>query len=130
MFARVQSECGLSADCLDDVELQPGPAPVTGYTARGKERRTMVLSARALAKAGAKLTGHDASVSLATWCRLPLAWDRVAPANRLILARVLADRISQREKPDAIKQIDDALVRCNAWAADVGLPSSDHPWPS
>jgi hypothetical protein len=131
LLDRVQRECGLAAnDLLELTITNDGWQPVTSYTAKGKRRFTLVLPATAALPATAKLAAADSNIAQACWTQLPVVWDSVAPANRLILARALATTMSDSEREDARVHIDAALQQCNAWAEEVGLPTLSHPWAS
>jgi len=129
LYDRVKRECGLTAYQLKNVEyLYDGPSPVSGYFAKGQQRSTMVLVARANTFSDYALKFGDTSVNQAVWCSFPPAWEQIAPANRLILARIFACRMSRADKRAAFVHIEDAVDKCNRLATEVGLRHVENPW--
>jgi len=130
LFERVKLECGLEARSLRAVKvLDFGCSPVSGYTAKGKERRTLVVAVEAVAAdAAVQLGSSDGSVESASWYDLPPPWQRMAPANCLIVAAALAGRLSAEERAHAKAPIDAAFAQCKRWATDVGLTAAAHPF--
>lgn len=129
VLLRAEDEAGLKAEDLSDLEvLAPNSVPVTRYTAKGAERFTAVLAARASLTKEVQLSSRRRSIHETFFASLPLDWKAFAPANRLILAAALVDRVGAEERAQNERVIDDAWAFCNGAAEAAGLPMSSHPW--
>lgn len=129
LFERVKLEAGIDVGDLREPKLLSlGACPVSGYRVKGIERRTVIIAVEAVCDRSADLKCADPSVADASWHEVPPPWDRVAPANCLILASALASDLSPDQRSMALARVDAAHSQCCRWAEDVGLPAAGHPF--
>lgn len=126
---RAKDEAGLDPENLTGLSMQPARrAPVTRYTVKCVERLSLVFAAKADITGTPALNADRASIQEVSLTKPPLDWMDYAPANRLTLAWALTNVISQREKRQHARAIEDALAFCNAAAADAAVPLLEPPW--
>lgn len=129
VILRADDEAGLKREHLAGLQLAtPDFVPVTRYTVKGRERFTAVFTVRASVEKAVRLESARKSIREAFFVTLPLQWKSFAPANRLILARVLAPGLGAEERAANKHAIDEALGLCNGAAEAAGLPRLPHPW--
>lgn len=103
------------------------PPPVTSYSARGARRHTVVLAFSASVERQRPLRTMDASVSEVRWLPPAEALSAMAPANTVIGARLLGAHMAVPERRHAAAAVQSARKCCDAWAAEIGLPTMGNP---
>jgi hypothetical protein len=116
LCARAFRECGLPKDRMKNLRLIDVEYPVTSYSAKGRQRFTLVLAARCDIS-DFRPAAADRSVSRAFLLAPPFSLRAFAPANRLILAHCFPDTASSAE--DRLS-LEEARLFCRENAKTLG----------
>ena len=128
LASRARREAGLelASDCkMIDGELGP---VVTRYTAKGRQRFTLVIACTTQVQGHPMLKAGDRSVDHAGWMTVPIDWPRLAPANCLIIAHSLWSGLEEDERGRAREPVQAAAALCSSWARSLALPAVPVPW--
>lgn len=125
---RVALEAGIGPDISDAMTLVATLGPiVTSYTAKGRQRYTLMVVHSCQCPPGHQLVSGDRSVQAARWAERP-DWARLAPANCLILGHLLWGDLTEQARAEARPSLEAAAAACGQWAADVGVQAPPRPW--
>lgn len=131
LLSRVASECGIVIKNEDDlIFLDFGPPPVTRYTVKGESRYTLVFCGKLSLENESSLEPSDRSIDKAIWCDVPPPWDKLAPANAVILSNIMWQKFNSGQREQAREHVVHAFDLCTTWAVELGLPKPNLPWGS
>ncbi len=127
---RANREAGLVAKQM--VDLRPsyiGPL-ITRYTAKGRQRFTLVVPYICTVEEGTRLNSSDRSVDRCLWMSLPPYWNKMAPANCVALGHLVWNEISDQERVIARPHIQRSCLECSNWATSIKVKPAPPPWAS
>ena len=129
LSARAEAEAGIGPDKRSALlpAAQFGPI-VTRYTVRDVLAYTLMVVHEAKPVQGFDLSAADRSIVRAAWLKPPIEWERLAPANRALLAHALWPQLSEAWREASIAPIAEAIDACSAWGEEVGWPVVPPPW--
>jgi hypothetical protein len=126
IYDRLENEAGIFEHSLPHIAPAANTPLVTSYTAKGSRRYTIVLPYLGQFKERANVESRSSSVQEPRWLHwrevIPLL-AQTAPANRLVIASYLWQRMDRTQRRDIAVSIDEAVQVCRGWACEVGLDS-------
>ncbi len=129
---RVLAEAGIAATDCTHWQAEDGIGPiVTHYRAAGQDRYTLVAVQSCHVGEPHDVGGSDAptSIDAVVWTDIDsISWDRVAPANRVILAHLLWATLGDGLRERAAGAVSEALRNCSYWNAHCGFAAIPAPW--
>jgi hypothetical protein len=125
---RAHREAGLAPEHLRALVAAPLGPIVTSYSAKGRQRFTLVVPFVCDVEAGAQLQVADESVDECFWMSVPPEWEGIAPANRVAIAHLLWSELDEGERAVARPHVLESTQRCSKWATMVGVPPVPPPW--
>ena len=125
---RALREAALAPEIMSDLrDAALGPI-MTSYSAKGRQRFTLMLVHLCSINEPLKLKSTDRSIDAATWIPLFDSWEDFAPANRLIVAHLMWSRLSAEQRDLARKTVEAAAEICSDWARNAGAVPVPTPW--
>lgn len=125
---RMQAEAGLHPKDIADFGYAGKLGPIVSrYTRNGTTRHTLIVVRQFGANDRAKLSPADPSIDEAEWMS-DVGWESLAPANRVALAHLLWDGLSEAQKNRAEPSIERAVAQCSEWAQTVDVVRAAAPW--
>lgn len=104
-----------------------GPV-VTSYFAKGEQRYTVVVAASCDVATEEPLHADDPSVDSADWTDVVPKLSSFAPANCVVAAHLLWDRLGDEERALMTPVIQAAVDHCGRWAREIAFPAVVPPW--
>jgi len=129
LVSRAALECGLQLSDMIDLGTTDRLGPiVTSYTAKERQRFTLMTVQRCRVGTAVCLSSKDRSIASAEWHEPPLEWGQLAPGNRLALAHLLWAELSETQRTTARRAVEFALEQCADWAKTAGVVAPPSPW--
>lgn len=129
LLIRIGKETGLTVSSEQIAQLPMIPPPASAATRFNERRVTIVIPFILLSpmEVETRTAPNATSIAQCKWIERPLSWQSIAPANRVILAFALWNHLSDEEQVAARGPVQSALIECNGWAGETGLPPA-HLW--
>jgi hypothetical protein len=125
---RVAVEAGIGTDISDGMSIAPTLGPVvTSYTAKGRQRYTLMVVHSCPCPPDLSLVAADRSVQTVGWVDRP-EWSKLAPANCLIVGHLLWKELTDEARVAARPAIADAARACGQWADEIDIAVPPRPW--
>jgi hypothetical protein len=126
--ARVLQETSLRAENRSEiVAANLGPI-VTSYSAKGKQRFTLLVAHTCQVSNKVALHTADHSIDEASWMPFAAEWNRFAPANCVAIAHLVWGRISAADQVVARPHVEEAIKKCSSWGEATGWLHLPGPW--
>lgn len=128
LLDRVRREVGLTNENLHDPVFAPVGPIVSSYTAKGRQRFTLIVPFTSEVGPAARLQVSDRSVDEASWMPIPPAWEGLAPGNLVALAHLVWNEMGGSAAARPL--VDGSARRCSEWAGSIGVAPVPPPWAS
>ncbi len=125
---RTLQETSLKLPSDASIEICPLGPVVTSYFAKGEQRYTAVVAAVCDVVMDEPLHAADPSVDSASWTDVVPELGSFAPANCVVAAHLVWDRLGDEERASTTPVIRAAVDRCGRWARKIGFPAVVPPW--
>ena len=119
---RVQAETKMDLRTSDLRPLPIRDLPITSYTVKGEKKYVVIFPWMTSVESGQiNVAAADHSVDVAKWQPMNIPWERVSPANRLVIAAACWSYLDEEQRGRAAQHIREAHDFCKLASHESGL---------